>query len=332
VGDIDRKVEEEPSLPHDFNVQVRGFPEEIANRVGWSILAVAKELSKTLPLENLEGITVGADYREALDAIDRGFPVEIAPPRPTEDSEFGMGVAMALPVNRDGVLKTHIVFDGSIVAMVDSEDEGEAARAAELLAHEIGHAVDHQFKYEQFGNIYIMQVSDLVLDPVDQYLWDLSHFIWDEYFANRISAAFGNGEKEEELFLRVYDQYQDKIWESRCDYRDRKKSLDEFLCVVKHNLRLMFLATAYLLGFNDGHEKGAELTPIASEKLGQDELLRAFHPILLELWDNRREWTSYNEFLKLNEPALAILHRLYLYPTETDADELYMDVPVKFGR
>lgn len=327
---IDQSEAEQPSVPCDLNVQVRGFEERLANEVGHSILHVVREYSRAWPLENLDGVTIGSDYEEALASIDRGFSVDGPVVTPTKDEDIGWGIAMALPVYRDDIVKTHLVFGPTVVELVSSDDPNDLQEALRMISHELGHAVDHELKYRAFGNVLARKVNDLIPDPLEQYLWELSHFIWDEYFATRISSRLSHGKIEDELFVKAQGKYRPRIYEARTKYRDYQISLDKFLDVVKQNLHIILLATGYLLGLNDAQEDGKSPAADATKLLesADSKELHAFHEVLLAIWENCAEWKSYDELLELNRPTFALLHSLEVYPSVTDEGTIYIDVPV----
>src|ERR1700694_1707268 len=72
-------------------------------------------------LEGLDGVTIAFDYPKALAELDRGYETTFVL-KPS--SEFAQGVAMAPAVKRDGVIKTHIAFDGNVfIHFMNTEDE-----------------------------------------------------------------------------------------------------------------------------------------------------------------------------------------------------------------
>ena len=74
---------------------------------------------------NLEAITISTSYKQALESVDRGFSCHPEAVQPTEDEQVVRVVAMALPVLKDEVWKTHIVFGPTIVGMyLDKEGDG----------------------------------------------------------------------------------------------------------------------------------------------------------------------------------------------------------------
>lgn len=104
------------------------FPsEEEAQKLLYTVFGFAKVFGSVFDLTALDGITVADDYVAALGAIDRGYPGMRAA-TPTRD-EFGAGFAMAVPVLRDGMHKSHVVLDSALVRhLVNSQSEYYASR------------------------------------------------------------------------------------------------------------------------------------------------------------------------------------------------------------
>jgi len=333
VVDETDTVEGRPiTIPEDLHIQLRGFEESQAKEVGNALMHLIKEVSRWLPLNNLDGVTVAYDYEEALTNVERGHTTEL-PTKPTHD-EIGEGVAMALPIMRDGVSKTHIVFGPNIVGLLISDEQRDLNTALQLVVHELGHAADHELKRQAFGEFLFSPTDDLIPDLKEQYLWELSHHVWDEYFASRVSAKWGPaGERfEEELFVSAYSVFRERIREARIEYHWHRMTLENFLVVVKYNFHMMLLATGYLFGLCDGLETPAtDVAPRAATLLNQDDATQLWRirDVLLALWGRLGEWQSYDEFTEINRPTEALLNELDLFVHVTDKDELYVDVPVR---
>lgn len=320
------------TIPEGLKIELRGFDENPANTAGGILMSLIREVSRFLPLNNLDGVTVAYDYEEGLDSVDRGFETQL-PTQPTHD-EIGSGVAMALPVNRNGVCKTHIVFGPSIVGLLVSNEETDQKTGLQLAVHELGHAADHELKRQALGEVALMQVDDLIPDVKKQYLWGLSHHVWDEYYASRVSAPWApEGESfEDELFARAYSAFRERIHEARVAYHWHRMSLDELLAVIKHNFQLTLLATGYLFGRCDGVDREmSDIAPRSAVLLSEDGAgqLWRIHDVLLVLWERRGKWESYDEFMELNNPAEALLNELDFFVHVTDEGKLYIDVPVR---
>jgi len=170
--ELDREDLPPVTLPENLQMQVVGFEEQVATKVGNGIATVVTEASRYLPLNNLVGVTVAHDYAAALAGIELGFGEGAPPPQATNDEELGHGAAMAVSVNRDGVWKTHVVFGPHVVGLLASEEEGDKSTAYKLVAHELAHAADHEFKRLAFGEIWMKTIDELIPDPKEQYLWE----------------------------------------------------------------------------------------------------------------------------------------------------------------
>ena len=162
----------------------------------------------------------------------------------------------------------------------------------------------------------------------------MSHFIWDEYYASRMSVPLNrDGEPfEDVLFESTYIALRDRVREARREYHWGSITLEKFLEVLKDNFRMVLLAAGYLLGLGDGLEKdlteaAPKSAPLLEEDLGQ--AIMRFHEVLLTLWERDSAWTSYDEFLELNDPTEALLNDLDLYVDTTDEGGVYIDIPAR---
>lgn len=318
------------SLPENLSVQVKGFPEDVGEHLEGIIRSMAGILSREWPLNNLDGVTVAQDYGAALAEIDKGLGEDAPPVQATHDEELGIGTAMAVPVLRNGMLKTHIVYGPVIVGMLVAEEGG--AKGLKLVAHELAHAADHELKRRVFGALWTGTLDELVPDPTAQFLWGMTACIWDEYYANRMSAPIDpHGEYlEDDFFEGTYTAFCDRVRTARRQYHWQEIPLEDFLAVLKTNLRLLMMAAGYLFGLADGLGRDLEAVAPKSAPLLQKDLGQAitrFHDVLLMLWDSAGQWTTFDEFLALNVPAEALLNDLDLYVHTTDEGELYVSIP-----
>ena len=327
----DQENPPEPTIPGDLSAKVSGLPEDMANKVGSFVLTVIRDCSRYLPLSNLDGVTIAFDYESALKELDRGFPTYFSP-EPTED-DSGFGVAMSLIVRRKEKIKTHIIFGPAIAAWTeDLESEKNVETAVQVIVHELGHAVDHEYKFRALGDFAFRSQVDIIPDALERYLWSISSNVWDEYFANRISTSITNsdGSRENDLFVSIQRKFRERISESRRKYHFHLISLEDFLEVVRQNLHTLLMATGYLFGFNDARAEDVAAVREANAVLERpnSKELRLFHEPLLTLWARQGKWDDYDEFLALNKPTKELLKSLDLYPSLTATGEVYMDVPI----
>src|SRR5690348_14772103 len=103
AGTLDKSSSELPSSLPQISIKLcgNGFAsEEQAQELGAFVRAFAYELGRYWPLNRLDAITIADNYNEELAAVDRGF--EASKPLARSD-DYAQGVAMAVPVKRDGV-------------------------------------------------------------------------------------------------------------------------------------------------------------------------------------------------------------------------------------
>ena len=118
----------EPARPREFQhkeftyrVTLHDFGDEILAKEYADILqTVISALSRDIPLHDLDGITIAADYNDALAKLDRGDPN--LPHIKSGALGYSLGVAMPVTVVRNGNWKEHLVFAAGIAEGWASDD------------------------------------------------------------------------------------------------------------------------------------------------------------------------------------------------------------------
>lgn len=118
-----------------MDIELVGFPsQEEADQIGAMVdgclSSVATELS--LDMSGLAGVTVAHDYDRALAALDRGFA---SPGALVPSNNDGVGIAMNVPVIREGMVRSHLVLHAGIGYALLCSDE-EKIRVAVLGARQ----------------------------------------------------------------------------------------------------------------------------------------------------------------------------------------------------
>lgn len=332
MNNLDNETEPPPvNLAEGLQVQVKGFDKDIALTVGNDIAEITRDLSRYLPLYNVVGVTVAADYHDALASIDRGLEHGI-PLKATQDEELGEGIGMAVPVIRDAMVKTHIVLGSGVVGLFVSKNEEDRSMGIKLVVHELAHAADHEFKQQAFGDACLQSCRQLIPDVKEQYLWELCSSIWNEYYASRVSVPYDNQEEpyEDELFSNALVVFRDRLRDARREYHLHRINLEDFLSVLAYNLRIVLLSAGYLFGLQDASdadlvEIAPRSAPLFEEPEGQ--MILRFHSVLLDIWERRGKWESYDEFLELNRPTEKMLNDLDIYLSITLDNQVYIDIP-----
>jgi hypothetical protein len=187
----DKPVLPPQTLPESLCVRLHGFSEQAdAEALGHNVIAAMRELSVFLDLGRVDGVTIAYDYDAALASLDRGFVAS----RPLERTLDGriVGVAMAPLVRRDGVVKTHLVFDASQLLPLRDVEDPLWKQALGLLAHECAHAMMRKLQDEAMPGVLLQpHRGDAETALVDEDAWS----IIDEFAACRLSGRFAADEQ-----------------------------------------------------------------------------------------------------------------------------------------
>ncbi|MEQ1812642.1 MAG: hypothetical protein ABL889_22135, partial [Terricaulis sp.] len=131
-----------PSSLPQINIKVcgNGFgSEDEARELANYVRAFAHVLGSHWPLDRLDGISIADDYAGELASVDRGFQ---ATGPLTRSDDYAQGVAMAVPVKRDGVVKSHLVLYAGTMRPLLAGKGAEFETAQYMLAHELAHVAD----------------------------------------------------------------------------------------------------------------------------------------------------------------------------------------------
>lgn len=186
--DLDFKAMlEKSTLPLDVGIHIDGRyqSEDEARDVWLTTLTFLRVFGASLNLAGVEAVTIADDYSAVLAHVERGF--ETTQPLAPSNDEFGTGLAMAVPVFRDGCLKTHIVLHSGISRALLQPDCEVYKEAIYTLAHEAAHAHDHLLESRAVPGLY----GTRIYDHRDGRLFTLAHMCWNEYIACRLSATWG---------------------------------------------------------------------------------------------------------------------------------------------
>jgi hypothetical protein len=235
---------------------------------------------------------------------------------------------MAPSVLRDGVCKVHIVLRGEIGHSVISEDENVWRPALRLLVGQLAHAASIQILDESLPGVLLKPIED----RYDAFLHVCIHAAWTGYFTARASAAFypEAGLAHQELLLSVLKRAQNDIPAARLAYRFHG-DIDKLLEIALPRIADILRFSGSVLGHYDGLENSSFDDPalIAMvEAMGLRDWLALFDSELSWLWDRRRKWASFNEFLMLNRHVERLLWSYGLIPWRTDEGQIYITVPV----
>jgi hypothetical protein len=115
-----------------------------AKEYGRILQVVVSRLARDFPLHELDGITIGVDYGDALAKLDRGSPD--LPPASSGAQGYGVGVAMPVTVIRGGVHKQHLVMAAGIAEGWISDDPDVRAASLHVLIKMLA-SIAHSTRY-----------------------------------------------------------------------------------------------------------------------------------------------------------------------------------------
>lgn len=289
----DEEAKPPRTLPN-ISVQILGIPEDDATKLGQAILAYAGELSRYMDLERLDGFTVSNTYAESLATLDRGYETshKLEP-----STEFALGVAMTPSVKRDGVIKSHILFDVNFIWGLQDPENEYFEEALHVLAHECAHVEVTKTRDVAFPGTLLSKRYDNVLDG---YKGQIISACWDEYAACRISAGFGKDSSVAytTTFLVALKEARLKANDCIRAYRTHGDHGQVLTEVAGYYGDLLKFAS-YLLGHMDGVGLSLSDLPEAASAL-EDHWFAPFferlHDGLREIWSQYGAWTAFSTF------------------------------------
>jgi hypothetical protein len=332
VAPADEAEIEEGSASGSFSYQVSCFDfgdRELVGSIAEELKYIIAELARIMPLERLDGITFAADYPAALDSIDRGRP-NIATPR-TVSKDIGVGVAMTLTVERDGLIKGHIVLTAGVGLGLIGEAGQYGQWALHTLVHELAEVSMIQLFDEALPGVILNPLTDGYEGP----LFVSVNNALDGYSASRVSSCFGDSDEimrvHQELLVSTLAVAQQKISKARFAYRydgDIQRLVNVARPLVGHILSF----SAELLG----HANGLRSSPFdeegvvkaALEKAGLLAWFKTFETDLHGYWDRRGQWESLDELFRFNRHVERIFWQFGMFWSREKEGGCRLDIPV----
>ena len=312
---------------YELSLNCRGG-ERATTRVRDAVIALVGELAEAMPLERLDGITIGSDYSALLQAVQRGW--ENAPQPKTAPPEVGVGVAQVVTVRRSDLVKGRIVASSIVSDALISADADERAWATHILVR-------------QLANVALMEIVEECLpgtllepagDGIDGWLYATVDGAPEGYAASWMAGAFGNHESRaadlRELLASGIDRIMTEVPRERLAYRehgDLERLLNVALPTIQHVLRV----AADLLG----HCAFAGESPLGRSTMLNDALHRAklrswflvYGDDLARFHRRFRRWESFDEFLAFNIHVERLLLAVGMFVWES-AEGLRVEVPL----
>ena len=309
------------TLPHDLKMSLSGqFDSQQQGQLVYDTLYEYLRLfGGFLNLSGLEAVTISDDYRGALAAVPRGFETAHVL-APTED-QFGTGMAMAVPVLREGKLKSHIVVNSLLAHPLANADHEQFKFAVHTIAHEAAHVHDHAVEAEAFPGMYGKPFGDWR----ESFLFNGAHMCWNEYIASRLVAHWGTESycKEFEdtlcpMLASTVQRGNEKIDQFQ-SHRDVQKTAFELMNIYGG----LLTRTSYLVGHIHGLDGTMEqMAPSFYKQVNETdwftELFEAYERNVTELHQTYGDWSNADIF----EPLMTTLEGL-LYVGGMTIDERF---------
>lgn len=305
-----------------FSLSCQSFADaETAERLGRVMQIVLQELSRSLPLSQLDGVTFAADYAAALENLDRGDP-ELRADN-TRPRAYGQAVAKCVHVMRNGVRKEHLVFDARVAhAVLDSEEESRTW-SLHVIVSMIAN-VAHGALYEQ----HLTTTPGSAVDPVAGRLHIATSITPGRYFSAR-SSAFADpkaGEGFSGLFSESLLSAQREIRGARQAYLD-DGLMDVLLDAALMHLSFVLAHAAEWLGHRDGlpeqHDFPGASLPEELRAQGLQDWIELFGMDLRRLHDVDGQFTAEN-VLALSRHVERLLWTMGMFPWPMEDGGLYV--------
>lgn len=246
------------TAPEQFGITARGAfaSEDEARMLATMIGQLVRQFSRVFDLSQLDGVTVAEDYAQALIELDRGYESSHTL-QPSEGAV--VGVAMTPSVLREGMLKSHIVFNAQYLWPLLDDHHPDFQLAIHIVAHECSH-VEVTGTYEAAFPCVLLRKR--FTDMRDKVRSDVILACWDEYAATRLSAGFGEDPTEgyEESLITHMGSARQEANEAIKAYR-LHSDLVKVYCEVYRAYGNLLKFSAYYLGNLAGHGEAMSLRP-----------------------------------------------------------------------
>lgn len=315
------------TAPADLLVTVHGFEDaEDAQFFGSGVEQVVRILSRMFDLSHLDGVTVAADYPQALRNLDRGYNATIVL---TPSDGHSVGIAMTPSVLRGGVLKSHIVLSAHHILPVLSDKHEYHEHALHTLAHECAH-VDNTHKFDvAFPNVLLRKGHSNALDA---FKWQVILACWDEYAATWKSARIGQDPTKgyEDIFLIHLEEARETANEAITSYR-RHGDIRQVLKAVFEAYGNLVKYAGYHLGNMAGQGLSVNDLPRTKDALDGHWFAPYFERLDTACKDIAKEygtWTDQSAFEVIGDLTEEIIAEGGVYFYLGEDDNLGCDIPL----
>ena len=277
-------------------------------RVRDAVVALVAELAGVMPLERLDGITIGSDYPALLRTVKRGW--DSAPMPETVPPEVGIGVAQTVTVKRSGMVKGRIVVSSIVSDALIAEDAEQKAWGAYVLVRRLAAVALMEIVEGRLPGTLL----GLPGDGIDGWLRVNLGGAPESYSASWMAAAFGHSEEiaagRRELLAEGIDRMITVVPQERLAYREHG-DLDRLLGVALPTIQHVLIVGADLLGHCafTGEDPLGSTSDLgdALDRAGLRKWFRVYGDDLARFHQRLGRWASFEEFLAFNIHAERLL-------------------------
>jgi len=316
----------QPTAPENIRVTIAAFEtEERATAFGHLVAAFVRELSRHIDLSALDGVTIAADYDQALLTLDRGYETSH---RLTRTSDVAIGVAMTPSVMREGMRKSHMVFNAGVLVPLEDSDHDAFGLAVHTLAHECAH-VEISAAFDRcFPDTLLKKSYDNLHEAAR---WDIILACWDEYAATRIAAPFGEDPTEgyEQTFLSVLADARDRANGLIREYRrhgDVARIYREVAGVYGNLLKFACYHLGNLAGFGLQPSDRPE-TVKALDGHWFAPYFQRLTDICRDIYETFGRWDDQSLFERIGDLADELIELGGVHVEDRPGGEIYVDIP-----
>jgi hypothetical protein len=292
-----------------YSVRLADYGDEaLAQQLGEVLQSVVGELSRRLPLHDLDGFTIAMNYQAALAGLDRGD--ETLPPVTSSALEYGVGVAMPVTVRRDGAPKEHIVIDASIAQAWISEDIESRAGAISVLVKMLA-SVAHTTRFAR-------EAVTFKPDPMTAELHPAVAAAPSCWFGARESAFVAPhlGQAYADLVVESLEFAERQIATERAqssETGDISNVTRRALECVSATLRYAADWLGHRAGLADGQGFEGEYLPVRLQSRGLDKWLELFGRDLAAIYETEGAGLNLSIVTRLSQHVERLLWALGIY-------------------
>lgn len=330
-GDEETRTElfNRPSSLPDIGATMRGFStEDDAREVGNTVLCFLRILGTFFDLGRLGALTIAYDYDDALAQIERGF--ETTKVLTATHDDLGVGIAMAVPVIREGQLQSHLVINAAVANPLRNLEDPASKLALYMLAHEAAHVHDQAVQDRAFPGLFGKRVEDYR----DAILFNIGHGCWEEFIASKLSATFAPPEQIgyfASTFCSALESAQARGNAAIIAYR-RHRDVNELVTGLTAVYKSVLVYASYLLGHLSGLEKTLpEAAPTAHGLIDRTDFFRPVFQRLKTALETMHatygQWSGLEVFEPLKQLAEALLNVGGMSFRKLPTGHYWVDVP-----